>query len=174
MTPTTTYDSYYYCYYYCYYYYCYYYYYCVLLEWKDRSLCEEGFSFYRKGEGQQQIVFTDDYNYASSERCNAVHRPEFVKEKLKVAKLPVGSDQTYCIMAFAPSAGDAYHSAPTCKSVTIEWEAVLSGKVELPPLSGLTNPYANKTPSTHQQTVVTTIVTSMVTAQHSNNTVTTQ
>jgi hypothetical protein len=60
--------------------------------WVDKSLCEEGFSFYREAD-TKKVAFTDDYMYASTDKCGRLHEPEFVKEELAVSHLPVNSLQ---------------------------------------------------------------------------------
>jgi hypothetical protein len=94
----------------------------MYLSWKDRSLCESGFSFEREGTG-----FAPAYFVETSTPCFVPHAPAQVYDDLVVAtEVALGSNQTYCVRAINSIGYEAgYRSDPACVDVTIAWEAVV-------------------------------------------------
>jgi len=103
----------------------------IRFSWVDQSMCEEGFSFYRLNDANARIIFTEDYNYASSDQCSAQHNPQEVFDDLAISNLPTGSTQKYCVMAMDHNTVDPYFSNATCTSFMVQWESILSGNVHL-------------------------------------------
>lgn len=106
--------------------------------WVDDSKCEDSFSLFRRGSvgGSDKISFTEDYAYTSQQQCGISHQPGFVRQDLRLLMSSVGQYVEFCIQSVQTIRGGQKYSDPTCSASKIQYEASISGMVQLPVTAG--------------------------------------
>lgn len=106
--------------------------------WNDNSMCEAGFSFYRKDAAGVRSAFAEDYMFVAGDQCGfSFLSPTFARDDIMTAGLQLGSLYDYCVMAVGPrTLRNPYFSDPACMLVKIRWESMLNGVFTLDEAAG--------------------------------------
>jgi len=98
-------------------------------QWVDKSMCEEGFTFFRR-TADARISISDDYIFKAEEKCGQRHRPQFVHEDIKDAGLSLGTELQYCMASIGNTGAlMKYVSAESCFGTQVMFETMITGRV---------------------------------------------